>query len=111
MTKLNCKPGDLAITINSPTNGGRIVNVLKFFGSYEHGEFWIVESISSEFNVVRSTGAPNGLAKKTVWPDHNLRPIRDQLGDDETLAWAGLPKYREDPVLLAAMHKSLGIPA
>ena len=106
--KLNCRPGDVAVTINSAVNGGLIVNVLEFFGSYEHGEFWIVESIGSEFNVVRSATCPSGLCKKTVWPDHNLRPIRDQPGADETLRWAGRPKYIEDhPASLAAVRESL----
>lgn len=66
---MNCKPGDLAIYINSRWPG-RIFEIVE---AADYG-FWIVRP-------------------DVGWQiaDKNLRPIRDQPGEDETLTWADVP--------------------
>ena len=73
MTK-NCKPNDLALVV-SGEGTGRVVECLWSF--VENGEnAWAV--------------TPEAEKGKGYW-DKNLRPLRPDEGDDETLAWAGKP--------------------
>lgn len=74
---MNCKPGDLAIYINSRWPG-RI--------------FEIVEAADFGFWKVRP---------RVGWDiaDKNLRPIRDQPGEDEILRIAGKPADHKQPEL------------
>lgn len=91
MGNLNCRSGDLAVTFGAPMDNGLIVNVIERAGFHSAiGELWMVESIGSDFHV-----EPGRLSKKACWPDRLLRPIRDQPGDDEALAWAGKPNQHE----------------
>jgi len=85
--KLNCKVGDLAVVINGE-NAGRIVKVV--LPSKRQANWWLVDVIGSEGVGFDLDG---NRAKSNIGhiADKRLRPIRDQPGDDETLAWAGLP--------------------
>ena len=87
---MNCKPGDLAIIVRSRYgNAGKVVKVvsllhgrgLRNHDGFEPGYAWHIEP------------------KLPTWGgdwtdqalDHNLRPIRDNDKEDETLTWAGKP--------------------
>ena len=75
--KLNCKQGDLAVIVKAIDNQfiGRILRCTKFNDCL--GEpAWEFEPEIGHYWLCR---------------DSNLRPIRDQPGDDETLEWASLP--------------------
>lgn len=124
--KLNCKAGDLAVVINASSeigrrNIGRIVEVLEiaspgvhhghtFGGAIAGGDSWVIKAVGSHLHV-RFEGGFGGLAEIGCTKDRNLRPIRDRSGDDETLLWAGLPRYTEDPEQLKRLRESLGVPA
>lgn len=89
------KPGELAVTVNpsgSETgnrNVGRIVTVVEYVGYWEfpcgtkRPTVWICDL----------GGATAIDANGRVWAgrvridERNLRPIRDNDGEDETLAW------------------------
>ena len=82
---MNCKPGDLAIIVSSKAgNEGRIVRCLEFIGEVrglEGRDRWrIDQAIKSEYTATFTAN------------DSQLRPIRDQPGDDETLSWASKPE-------------------
>lgn len=88
---MNCKPGDLAMVINSTAgNDGKIVSVIAPLGRH-------------------LTRGPNGIIGTLFWwkisppledwsgtvgddiADFQLRPIRDQPGTDEIIRIAGKP--------------------
>ena len=106
--KLNCKPGDIAIVIESGLNLGKLVQVERV---YVNGEVvsratwpdetgsgllaWVVHSISGPLwscNVARTR---NSSSMMRVFNDRDLRPIRQTEGADETLTWKALPTTRE----------------
>lgn len=88
---MNCKKGDLAIVVISTCgNEGKIVRCVEFagdqrrispVGDFEYDPCWIVEPNLPDWSGGRSL----------YTADHQLKPLRDSEGDDETLAWAGKP--------------------
>lgn len=97
---MNCKPGDLAVIIalGSP-NYGRFVTVKELYDGRpsatgrpyaSDGQLsWIVEGRGS---LVIPFGRLAGtLVPWHVVNDRDLRPIRDNDGEDETLIWVGKP--------------------
>lgn len=91
---MNCKPGDLAVVVRAPNGAeirvGSIVRVVEFDGwcfFIDTGawaqDVWRVEFNGSEFSPL---GFEWGI------PDSDLRPIRPNDGEDETLQWAGKPQ-------------------
>lgn len=90
--RLNCKPGDLAVIVRAmyrPELIGRLVTCVRlipndgfdadgrpFSPKPQGGPRWVIEK-------------PLGSLKSVS--DSNLRPIRDQDGEDEMLRIAGLP--------------------
>ncbi len=103
--KLNCKPGDLAVIIDSdpetnPDTGGVLCDVL----CHPPGEYfnlpdgtparcdsgpattWVIR-LHRPINVRWLDGGFH-LASYAVCPDSKMRPIRDNPGEDETLTWA-----------------------
>lgn len=86
---MNCKPGDLAIHvggymgIKSP-NLGKIVRCVRFVGKIPgwKGVRWEVEGAP----IIGPSGE-----HLTHVNDANLRPIRDNPGEDEMLRIAGKP--------------------
>lgn len=120
--KLNCKAGDLAyihgLTVTPEANGmvvevlrlcvpGEVVGGVRFLPT-RRGAAWVVagHSIPSRTTL----GVLLYLHERPVG-DVNLRPIRDQPGEDETLTWAGLPRYMAGPDELRRLRESLGVPA
>jgi hypothetical protein len=89
---MNCKPGDLAVVVKSYAgNEGKIVRVLQLnkkqqlFGpnGLEYGIVWEIDPPLIGWGGVKLT--------KAMF-DYQLRPIRDNDGEDETLTWAGKPE-------------------
>lgn len=84
----NCKVGDLAIVVKSwAGHEGKIVRIVGdagivgWLGIGYHKSWFIDQMLVSEF------GNP-----KNKMADFQLKPLRDNGGDDETLAWAGKPR-------------------
>lgn len=88
---MNCKPGDLAVMVNSCCgNKGTIVTCIRIShhlgciapgGLFEDGPIWEVD---------RDIKGWGGDVSRHV-PDSQLRPIRDNPGEDETLRWTDKP--------------------
>lgn len=80
---MNCKPGDLAITVGAPMDNGLIVEVM-IGGPWMHpwlGPCWRIHSLGSKFHY--AVDETRAIVK---WPDSMLRPIRggDLAEEDET---------------------------
>ena len=96
---MNCKPGDLAVIVRSiHGNLGKIVRCLRFLGhqEFDDGIFcddaWLVEGRFDEVCFVsRRRGGDATIS------DSDLRPIRDQPGEDEMLRIAGKPQDQREP--------------
>lgn len=83
---MNCKPGDLAILLYDclSHHTGKIVTIVRESTHIVDG--WITEPLLVD---------PDG---RLCHPeDSDLRPIRDQDGEDETLTWAGKPSDIKTP--------------
>lgn len=89
---MNCKPGDLAVVVNSKAgNDGKLVTCIRLArakilnrnGAFESGPIWEVDKELASFS---------GSRDRYI-ADRQLRPIRDPGEDaqDETLLWAGSP--------------------
>ena len=102
--KLNCKVGDLAIVVRSQMgNAGKIVKVISPSSNGwkssdgrtwqqlpGDGVMWIVECAGGL--AFQDSSGRRGVLKARPFRDADLRPIRDQPGEDETLNWVGLPQ-------------------
>ena len=90
---MNCKPGDLAVVIRSCAgNEGKIVRCIKLVPNdtavMPDGSFWTRNGWITEPEL---PGWNPGIKAASV-PDQNLRPIRDNDGEDESFSWAGKPQ-------------------
>lgn len=92
---MNCKQGDLAIIVKSMAgNEGKIVRCLKFVPAQDFStpdqkivkmDAWEVDSVLVDW-----------VGEKTsTIPDHFLKPIRDNDGEDEMLRLVGKPEQLE----------------
>lgn len=78
MSALNCRKGDLAVVVNAAYAKeliGSIVTCARFNDSFG----WPGWEISPV------------LGRYWLCHDRNLRPLRNQPGQDETLTWADVP--------------------
>lgn len=94
---LNCKQGDLAMmkcATPDPDNG-KIVRIVESGDDWSHtGDarfHWAVDTLGQRFELDNAPGLSDGVELLDI-PDADLRPIRDNDGADETLAWAGKPE-------------------
>lgn len=72
---MNCVKGDLAVIISS-LRGDQV------------GKLVVVKDF-----ILLKSGSPGWITQCNVFCfDKNLRPIRDQPGEDETLTWASVPQ-------------------
>lgn len=96
---MNVKPGDLAKVVNDPLNAGARVTVIAPVGrAYEDiGVDWEVVVLSS-MRAETLDGVVVDLVpgERCGIADSNLRRI-DPDGEDQTLAWAGLPQLHREP--------------
>jgi hypothetical protein len=83
---MNCKPGDLAVVVSAPFDPhylGRIVTCVSFF---------FVEGMPTwRTDPPMYWTCDSGVVRELPWCDKDLRPIRDQPGEDESLTWAPVP--------------------
>ena len=89
MMMLKCRPGDLAVIVRG-RNVGALVEVLAKSLLFEP-DFWLVKALGAPLQG-SLFGQPVPMTQGNI-ADARLRPIRAQPGDDETLAWAGLPQH------------------
>lgn len=96
--KLNCKPGDLAITVKChvPDNLGKIVQVICYEGLQEWPNYpdpipvWLVKAYSGTKGLTYQY--PDGTIAKAsggLAPDCFLRPIRPPEADDSDRSMTG----------------------
>lgn len=88
--KLNCRPGDLAVIVSSSAdNEGKIVRVLSraYHGVYDRNR--VVDKSPAWFIEPPLVGWDGATANMAL--DSQLRPIRDNDGEDETLQWVDVP--------------------
>lgn len=95
--KLNCKANDLAVRIRAHSGchipAGAIVECIEML---KGGVFFTLAGVretKSDVWRVKFRGKETGDSG-LPWgiEDSELRPIRPEKGDDETLAWAGKPE-------------------
>ncbi len=84
---MRVRAGDLAVVVNNRVNAGVIVRVLhrsRFVG------WWDVEALSGAHRIEKGV-APQRIPPGTICcaPDNELRSLRDDPGQDETLTWRG----------------------
>jgi hypothetical protein len=97
MSKLNCKPGDLARYVGKvPANIGRFVRTVEFVK--EPSQKWPGVIVPS-WSVNPPLYMPDGSRARLV-ADRLLRPIRDPGEDarDETLSWLPVPTKNTETV-------------
>ena len=93
---MNCKLDDLAIVVHSAmvNSTGLVLRCIRLSsagglrnldGSFEYGPVWETDNYG-----VAVCGSTHNL-----WMDTDLRPLRDEPGEDETLTWAGLPQDQD----------------
>lgn len=93
----NVKAGELARIVNCDIqeNNDRFVTVVELHHEFSWANnklVWLVESSS----LLRTSDGR--LMNRGVIADANLRPIRDQPGEDESFRWTGKPKDLTAPV-------------
>lgn len=78
---MNCEQGDLAIIVRSEVAPEFIGRIVRLGGPVTMLEIpcWFIDG-------------PPPAGHFWCVADRCVRPIRDQPGDDETLAWAGVPR-------------------
>ena len=105
---MNCKPGDLAVTVNmlNPMNNGRLVRVLRAaldgelivvggarFVLQSSGPCWLCESEGPyEFEVRSLDTAISAYGKSRPIADRFLRPLRDPGEDASDEMFRPLPQ-------------------
>lgn len=94
---MNCKPGDLAIIIKSAAgNEGKIVRCLRLLPNCHWYDKTGKTFSEPSWEIDSKIKAFNGKSI-TVATDSQLRPIRNNPGEDEALTWAGKPNEVKHP--------------
>lgn len=98
MTTLRCKAGDLAIIVGAgkvPENVGRFVIVDRraIAGKDVHpscGDIaaWVVRSACGDNLMVMLINGSTEMRHEVPVADYDLRPIRPNEGEDESLSWS-----------------------
>jgi hypothetical protein len=93
---MNCRPGDLAVIVRVLTCTENIGGLVRVLEPADAGS-WYVEALQSlvargEHDDTKYRLPPGAHGRVS---DRNLRPLRDDDGDDETLTWAGRPRELE----------------
>ena len=88
---MRCKPGDLAVYVGRvPEAHGQITKIVAFSTHFSIGHLGGIGPCWHVDPPIRHTGCDWWFAQ-----DGALRPIRDNDGADETLAWVGKPESIE----------------
>lgn len=90
---MNCKPDEMAMCIH-PDNFGVVVRTIDFRIG-RSGAVWRVETLSRA--KLWSDGGRTGFEPGTIADcrDALLRPLRDDLGDDDAVRFVELPVLRD----------------
>ena len=89
---MNCKQGDLAVIVRSGHgHEGKIVRCLDMYVGYSTYYGKRLHSPSESIVWLLDATLHKGDQANNLANDCNLRPIRDQDGQDETLIYAGFP--------------------
>lgn len=84
---MNCRPGDLAITVGAPQDNGLIVEVSAVGMTHRTAGFcWVVTSLGSPFHF-----EPTERRHTVLWPDALLRPIGPRGQVDQVPEAVGSP--------------------
>ena len=94
---MRCKVGDLCIVVNDierPANNGALVKIIK---RADFRDFWPFAAIDWEVEALTFLHCDDGSIANPGdcdigYRDIELRPIRDQDGQDETFTCAGKPQ-------------------
>lgn len=95
---MRCKVGDIVVVINDeyPENIGRFGTVVGRYDGRAHGRAdWWVRPARKFFSWYESEPGVRSLSEDAAdgsLADSDLRPIRDQDGEDESLTWADEPQ-------------------
>ena len=92
---MNCREGDLAVVVGGERtrrNVGRVVRVIALAGPEDFDPLVPRDRCWRVDTPMRWDSLLFGSVMCPVAPDEYLRPIRDNDGEDETLAWAGKPQ-------------------
>lgn len=97
--KTRCKPGDIAIVLTK-ANLGKLVTVIRPYVAGEKvggtvwiprpGVMWVVEALGSPIKGVNEDGIT--FHTESAFGDSQLRPLRDQRGEDQMLRLTGKPQ-------------------
>lgn len=88
---MNCKPGDLAVIVESMAgNEGRIVTCLRLATEAEVDAANLAPHRAPYWHI--DTEIPTVWASVRLAADMQLRPIRDQDGEDQILRLVGKPE-------------------
>lgn len=84
---MRCKVGDLAVVVRArdPRNNGALCEVLRTYHNASRPS-WYIKASRPLFNFLGME-----MTGEIGMYDDCLQPIRDQPGEDETLAWAPVP--------------------
>jgi hypothetical protein len=102
---MNCKPGDVAIIVRGAKRDlGRMVLVVG--PARRPDSDWTIRCVAGRPLIAKDH---NGQRRPAVEPcamDYQLRPLRDNDGEDETFTWAGRPleKAADD---VAELHRQV----
>jgi hypothetical protein len=101
---MRCKVGDLAVIVNADNKAdlphvGKIIRCVRW-QSDEWGGGWFTDPMLKVVAGPRKGGL-------MIWHDDDLRPIRDQDGEDETLRIAGSPIHAHVKQLNDRMAEAL----
>jgi hypothetical protein len=92
---MNCKPGDMAVVVNTRHNHELLGRVVDVVGPTCIGELFVARIFGQEVLQMDRGRFLSWVVKNgdDCWlhSDHSLRPLRDNDGEDETLTWAGKP--------------------
>lgn len=96
---LRCKQGDLAIIVKSdfPVNIGKIVTCVEYVGNpSDHGYNRVWGEPHNYWKLDTSIQVSNDLIFLPYCSDNQLRPLRADEGQDETLMWKSVPKSEKE---------------
>jgi len=117
---LNCRPNDLALIVRGKFIVGRVVRCIRIAhhdeirahlvkspgtGSPRPGVYWLIDQPIPWF-----WGPVDDRRHFAALPfvlDANLKPLRDDPGQDETLTWKSLPDHHTQRGLISSLLDGL----
>jgi hypothetical protein len=88
---MNCKPGDLAVIVRGTYAVGRIVTCVRYAGRRTFKQRHRLSEPADSWQIDPPVPGWRGALVNHV-RDADMRPIRDNVGEDEILRIAGKPQ-------------------